>query len=86
MARCIYDQLSDYALRHQAIFRDEAAYSSFAASFGRYHTMLRGQLSAPLRKFCDSDFASDFIAESLLAWTMAGKTFDEIYGILGKLF
>ena len=48
--------------------------------------MLRGQLSAPLRKFCDSDFASDFIAESLLAWTMAGKTFDEIYGILGKLF
>ena len=86
VARCIYDQLSDYALRHQAIFRNEAAYSSFAASFGRYHTMLRGQLSAPLRKFCDSDFASDFIAESLLAWTMAGKTFDEIYGILGKLF
>lgn len=86
VARCIYDQLSAYALRHQVIFRDEAAYSSFAASFGRYHTMLRGQLSAPLRKFCDSDFASDFIAESLLAWTMAGKTFDEIYGILGKLF
>ena len=86
VVRCIYDQLSAYALRHQVIFRDEAAYSSFAASFGRYHTMLRGQLSAPLRKFCDSDFASDFIAESLLAWTMAGKTFDEIYGILGKLF
>ena len=86
VVRCIYDQLSAYALRHQAIFRDEAAYSSFAASFGRYHTMLRAHLSEPLRKFCDSDFAADFIAESLLAWTMAGKTFDEIYGILGKLF
>ena len=45
VVRCIFDQLSGYALRHQAIFRDEAAYSAFAASFGRYHTMLRSQLS-----------------------------------------
>ena len=86
VVRCIYDQLSAYTIRHQAIFRDEAAFSTFAASFGRYHTMLRGQLAAPLRKFCGCDFASDFIAESLLAWTMAGKTFDEIYGMIGKLF
>ena len=86
VVRCIYDQLSAYAFRHQAIFRDETAFSAFAASFGRYHTMLRAQLAEPLRKFCGSDFASDFVAESLLAWTMAGKTFDEIYGIIGKLF
>lgn len=86
VVRCIFDQLSGYALRHQAIFRDEAAYSAFAASFGRYHTMLRSQLSEPLRKFCDSDFSADFIAESLLAWTMAGKAFDDIFGMIGKLF
>ena len=86
VVRCIYDQLVAYASRHQAVFRDEAAFSAFAASFGRYHTMLRGQLAEPLRKFCGCDFASDFIAESLLAWTMAGKTFDEIYGMIGKLF
>ena len=86
VVRCIYDQLVAYASRHQAVFRDEAAFSTFAASFGRYHTMLRGQLAEPLRKFCSCDFASDFIAESLLTWTMAGKTFDEIYGMIGKLF
>jgi AcrR family transcriptional regulator len=86
VVRCIYDQLSAYAIRHQAIFQDEAAFSTFAASFGRYHTMLRGQLAEPLRKFCGSDFASDFISESLLAWAMAGKTFDEIYSMIGKLF
>ena len=83
---CMYDQLVSFAHRHRAIFRDEAAAASFAGSFGRYHAMLRGQLSQPLRKFCSSDFAADFIAEGLLTWTMAGKSFDEIYGMIEKLF
>ena len=83
---CMYDQLVSFAHRHRAIFRDEAAAASFAGSFGRYHAMLRTQLSQPLRKFCSSDFAADFIAEGLLTWTMAGKSFDEIYGMIEKLF
>lgn len=86
VVRCIYDQLVAYAQRHQAVFRDEAAFSTFAASFGRYHLMLRSQLAEPVRKFCESDFAASFIAESLLAWTMAGTSFDDIYGMIGKLF
>ena len=84
--RCIHDQLLAYAGRHQAIFRDEAAAASFAGSFSRYHGMLRGQLAAPLRKFCGSDFEAEFIAEALLTWTMAGRTFHEIDAILGRLF
>ena len=83
---CIYDQLTAYALRNQSVFRDAAAASSFAASSGRYHALLRSQLAAPLRKFCESDFAADFLAESLLTWTMAGIPFDELYGMLKKLF
>ena len=83
---CIFDQLLLFSRRHQAIFRDEAAAASFAGSFGKYHGMLRAQLSQPLRKFCSSDFAADFLAEALLTWTMAGKTFDEIYGMMEKLF
>lgn len=86
VVRCMYDQLVAYASRHQAVFRDEATFPAFAASFGRYHVLLRAQLAEPVRKFCDSDFAASFIAESLLAWTMAGKSFDEIYGMIGKLF
>lgn len=86
VVRCIFDQLLAYAGRHQAIFRDAEAAASFAGSFSRYHGMLRAQLAAPLRKFCDNDFAAEFIAEALLTWTMAGKTFDEIYGMTGKLF
>ena len=86
VVRCIFDQLLAYADRHQAIFRDASAAASFAGSFSRYHAMLRAQLAAPLRKFCSDDFASEFLAEALLTWTMAGKPFDEIYGMIGKLF
>lgn len=84
--RCIYDHLVSFSGRHQAIFRDEAAASAFAGSFSRYHSVLRSQLAEPLRRFCSSDFAADFVAEALLTWAMTGKTFDEIYGMLEKLF
>ena len=84
--RCIYEQLQHFAQRHQAVFQDATAASAFAGSFSRYHAVLRSQLAAPLRKFCESDFSADFISESLLIWTMAGKDFQEIYGIIGKLF
>ena len=86
VVRCIHDQLCQYARRHQAIFRDEGAAASFAGSFSRYHALLRDQLAQPLRKFCSSDFSAEFIAEALLTWTMAGKPFDEIYGMIDKLF
>ncbi len=83
---CIFDQLLLFAQRHQAIFRDESAAAAFAGSFSKYHSMLRSQLAAPLRKFCCSDFSADFIAESLLTWTMPGKSFDAIFGMIEKLF
>jgi len=86
LLRCIYDQLCGYALHHKAIFSAEGAGAAYAGAFGKYHAILRSQLSAPLRKFCPSDFASDFIAEALLTWTMAGKDFDDICGMIRKLF
>ena len=84
--RCIYDQLLSFAKRHQALFRDEAAASNFAGSFSPYHALLRAQLAAPVRKYCSSDFMAEFIAESLLVWSMSGKSFDDIYGMIKRLF
>ena len=83
---CIYDQLLQYAARHAALFRDEAAASTFAGSFSPRHAILRTQLAAPLRKFCGSDFAAEFIAEALLTWTMAGKSLEEIRTMTDRLF
>ena len=86
VVRCICDQLIDFAKLHESVFRDEAAATAFAGSFSSYHVLLRAQLAQPLRKFCGSDFSAEFIAEALLSWTMAGKSFDDIYGMIEKLF
>lgn len=86
VVHCICDQLIDFSKRHEPLFRDEAAAAAFASVFARYHSRLRTQLAHSLRKFCDSDFSAEFIAEALLTWVMAGKTFDDLYGMIGKLF
>lgn len=86
VVRCIVEQLQSYARNHQAVFRDAAAAADFAGAFSRYHKLLRSQLAQPLEKFCSSAFASEFIAEALLTWTMAGKTFPELYAVVEKLF
>ena len=86
VVRCVYDQLVAFSRKHEMIFRDEAARESFTGSFSKYHNLLRSQLAEPLRKFCESDFAPEFIAEGLLTWTVAGKSFDEIHEIIKKLF
>lgn len=84
--QAVYDRLLMFTQRHQTIFCDEAAASAFSGSIGRYHAVLRSQLAAPLRRFCSSDFSAEFIAESMLVWTLAGKRFDEIYEMIQKLF
>ena len=85
LVRCICDQIQNYTKLHSAVFQDEAAAAGFAGSHSKYHAMLRSQLANPLRKFCRSDFAAEFIAEALLTWTTAGKNFDEVYSMIEKL-
>ncbi len=82
VAQCIYDQLLRYADSHKAIFQDASARTLFAGSFSQYHGMLRSQLAMPLERFCKNGFAAEFAAEALLTWTMAGKTFAEIWDLL----
>ena len=84
--RCMYGQLRAYAEQYRSVFREGQAAPGLSGSFRRYHAMLRDQLAAPLRPYCEGDFAPLFIAEAMLAWTMEGKTFDEIYSLLQKLF
>lgn len=84
--RAIYENLLAFSDRHQTIFQDEAASAGFSGSFGQYHSLLRSQLAAPLHKFCPDSFTADFIAESLLVWTVAGKSFDSLHSLIKKLF
>ena len=84
--QCMYTQLVEFSDRHKAVFHAEAAISGFAGSFSQYHSLLRAQLAEPLRKFCGDEFNTQFVAESILTWTMSGKSFEELYPIVKKLF
>lgn len=83
--KCVYDQLHQFNRSHQQIFKDEAAVAAVAAFFSRFHALLRTQLAKPLYNFFPTEFEAEFIIEALLTWTMAGKSFDEIMGMIGKL-
>ena len=81
----IYDQISSFLDKYDLIFGDPAASLSYTGSSSRYHSMLRSQLAAPIRKFCRDDFSAEFIAEAMLTWTVAGKDFDELKGVLLRI-
>lgn len=83
--QCIHDQLIRFSQLHQPVFRDAAALTAFLGTASRYHSLLRSQLSVPLKKFCRDAFTADFIAEALLTWTMAGTSFEVLLPILEKL-
>ena len=84
--RTISEQLQLFMAQYDPIFRDEAAASSYTGSTAAYHSVLRDQLATPLRKFCRDDFTAQFIAEAMLTWTVAGKSFDEIFSLVNRLF
>ena len=84
--RCMYEQLRAYAEQYRSVFLEGQAAPGLPGSFRRYHTMLRDQLAAPLRPYCEGDFAPQFIAEAMLAWTMEERPFEEIYSLLQKIF
>ena len=86
MLQCTYDQLVKFAREHSGMFRDKVEAAAFLGSFHVYQEDLRKQIAQILRNHCESDFSAEFVAEAMLTWTMAKKSFDEIYGMIEKLF
>lgn len=84
--RRMYGELRAFASEYDPVFRDASEVGGMPAAFPRYHAMLRAQLSEPLARFCKDAFTAEFVAESMLTWTVAGKSFDEIYSLVNKLF
>lgn len=85
----IYNMLIDFARSHHSLFKDSNAEAVFHSVSSTHHKMLREQLAELVFPVCDGaedeDFLSEFVSESLLTWTMAGKPFDEIYKLIEKL-
>ena len=81
----IWQQLHLYLDDHASIFRDESAAAGFGSAVGKYHGLLRQQLTRPLERFYTDAFTAQFVAEAMLTWTVAGKPFEDLYSILKKL-
>ena len=78
--------------QHTTLFQDESAGVSFATALPERHGQLRRQIAEPLLKFCEKqnrtnpEFLAEFVAESMLTWTLAGRSYEEISSILLQLF
>ncbi len=84
----IYLSLREFAQSHTYLFSDVDASKVFATVSGERHKLLRNQLAQIILLICNysnREFLSEFIAESLLTWTMADKSFEDIYSIIKLL-
>lgn len=87
----IYNALIDFMSRYQPLFHDKDAEKVFAACFTEKHKQLRDQLVELIIPICkqssasDKRFLAEFLAESLLTWTVAGTSFDKQYAIVCKI-
>lgn len=87
----IYNALVDFASRYQSLFCDSDAEKVFVTVFSERHKQLRDQLVELIIPICkqstvpDKRFLAEYIAESLLTWTVAGVSFDKQYAIVCKI-
>jgi AcrR family transcriptional regulator len=87
----IYDGLLDFAKSHDSIFKDPVARKTFSISTEERHPILLGQISAmvlPLLSgtdVADKNLLADFISESMLTWSMAGREYADLKPIFNKL-
>ena len=92
VVKSIYDELTAFIEKNKSIFTSPDAIKSFNNTVSGYHKVLRNQLAEPIRLVCNKngyencDFLSQFVAESVLTWTTANKSFDELEPIFIKLF
>lgn len=87
----IFEALTDFSKKHHKLFSDPDAAKVFATVFAERHKQLRHQLTELILPLCEKTstqnkvFLSEYIAEALLTWTVAGKGFDEQFEIISKL-
>lgn len=89
---CVYESLQEFMVLYSSLFNDEQAGMAFAKSFGDKHKLLRSQIAEPLLPICtkqnraEAEYLSEFVAESMLTWTMEGYEFSKISSVLLQLF
>lgn len=83
----IYSSLSGFARKHSRLFNDKDATKAYGSVLSERHGQLRSQLAQLILPTLTSPdaFVAEFVAESMLTWTMAGHDFEQIYSVIKKI-
>ena len=87
----VAEGISGFMKEYGRLFSDPDAAKVYAEVFAVRHKQLREQLAGKIQPVCvksnveDTEFLAQWIAESMLTWTAAGKSFDEQYSIIKHL-
>ncbi len=89
--KIVYDSLSSFMKEHSTLFSDSDAIKVFAQAEAGRHIYLRDQIADIIRPACNhtpvsnKDFLAEFIAESMITWTVAGKSYEDISSVINLL-
>lgn len=82
----IYYGLLKFIEDHNKLFSDEKAGLSYATNVIKWHPIFRKQIADLILEKCQCDiFLSEFIAESLISWSMEKKEYSLLSPILESL-
>lgn len=87
----IFDSLKQFSKEYEKLFSDNDAAKLVNAGSSSRHKMLRDQIASFILPICEKNgiqspgFTAEFIAESIICWSVEKKEFDEIYPILEKI-
>lgn len=81
----VYGSIKSFAAENERLFSDEDAAKQISVGSSARHKMLRGQISEIILPVCGSEFCAEFVAESLICWSMEDITFDRVYPLLERI-
>lgn len=87
----IYNSLGRFAKENEKLFSDTDAAKLVSAGSDQRHKMLREQIASFIFPLCEANkvsdpkFVSEFVAESIICWSMENEDFEKLYPILEKI-
>lgn len=87
----VYDLLKAFALHNEKLFSDPDATKLASTGFSQRHKMLRSQIASFIVPICETKqlnnpkFTAEFLAESIICWSMENEDFENVYEIIEKI-
>ena len=86
-----YDLLKAFAKHNEKLFSDPDATKLASTGFSDRHKMLRSQIASFILPICEAKgldnpkFTAEFVAETVICWSMENKDFEQVYAIIEKV-